>query len=160
MTTDTQMLIESLPATPLTSRNDPTWLSLFGDFQSLLGDLPADWYESKAENERRSETRFWCDCEARLTPLDPHCTEADRKSIPVVLKDISRHGIGLVHADPLPYRIVQLTFGHAIASAPTLVVRLQWCRFEKPGVYQSGGQIQRVIPADGSTGAEPGSTGS
>jgi hypothetical protein len=63
----------------------------------------------------------------------------------VTLKDISRHGLGISHAGPLPWRLVQIRFACEGAGSPTLVVRLQWCRFVAPGEYESGGQIQRVI---------------
>jgi hypothetical protein len=141
---------ESRPA----ARNDSTWLSVLGDFPSLLGDLPASWFESSRITDGRSEARCWCDSRARLTPLDEPAQCAGGPPIQIALTDISRHGIGFSHAEPLPYRLVQITFEPEDKSAPTLVVRLQWCRFRKPGFYESGGQIQRVVttaPAAAST---------
>lgn len=132
---------EPLPA----ARNDSTWLSVLGDFPSLLSDLPASWFEASRITDGRSEARCWCDSRARLTPLDEPLAGDGGPAIQISLTDISRHGIGFSHTEPLPYRLVQIAFESDDTSGPTLVVRLQWCRFRKPGFYESGGQIQRVV---------------
>lgn len=126
-------------------RTDDAWLAVFGDLPNLLTDLPASWFESAKTADQRSEARCWSDCKARLTPLDPQTATEDAPPVVITLKDISRHGIGFSHSDPLPHRLVRITFGSEESAAPVLVVRLQWCRFRKPGLYESGGRIQRVI---------------
>lgn len=129
------------------SRSDAAWLSILGDFPALLDELPANWFESAKVSDRRAEPRCWCDSQALLTPLDEPPVNGDGSPIPIALTDISRHGIGFSHAEPLPYRMVRITFDCDDVSAPILVVRLQWCRFRKPGICESGGQIQRVSTA-------------
>lgn len=136
---------QELSPVPAGIRTDAAWLSLFGDFQSLLADLPASWGEAIAVADRRAENRFWCDSRARLTPIDDLPGRPEAAPISVVLTDISRHGIGFSHSEPLPYRLVQVAIGQGDPSSPILVVRLQWCRFRKPGAYESGGQIQRIV---------------
>lgn len=123
---------------------DNAGLSAFGDFPELLEDLPSDWLESVKVADRRSEPRCWCDSQAWLTPLDAQETNASVSAIPISLTDISRSGVGFSHAEPLPYRLVQIAFESDDPSSPVLVVRLQWCRFRDPGTYESGGSIQSV----------------
>jgi hypothetical protein len=139
---------DGLGSAPLVERNDPAWLSLIDDFRSFFDDLPASWSESTRVADRRAELRFLCDSRARLMPLDENCTTERGPSVPIVLTDISRNGIGFTHDKPLPYRLVQIAFGDIDGPLPNLVVRLQWCRFQKPGAYESGGRIQRVITVD------------
>lgn len=138
---------ERLDSRQAASRNDATWQAVLGDFPALRSDLPASWFESTKFAEFRSEARCWCDGLARLTPLDEPSLGGDGLPIPIQLTDISRHGIGFSHAEPLPYRMVQIAFDSDDVSAAVLVVRLQWCRFRKPGICESGGQIQRVMTA-------------
>lgn len=123
---------------------DSAWLTTFGDFREVLEDLPASWLESVKVSDRRTEPRCACDSRASLVPLD-ESADKDAPPTPIELLDISRHGIGFTHTEPLPYRMIQISFNSDDSSAPVFIVRLQWCRFRKPGVYESGGQIQRVI---------------
>lgn len=138
-------LLESLCLNS-TARRDPAWPTSYGDLPSMLEDLPRGWVRETPASGRREESRFWCDSEATLKPIGEEFM--DPEPIPVTLKDISRHGIGISHDGPLPYRLVQIRFTCGEAGSPTLIVRLQWCRFVAPGEYQSGGQIQRIILPD------------
>jgi hypothetical protein len=128
---------------------DDPWSLRAGEFRALLGELSPDWNWVRTIAERRSNARCPCDCMARLTSLDEPSLAGDeeRQPIAVRLMDISRRGVGLSHADPLPFRLVQITIesSQGPGPGPILVVRLQWCRFRQRGVYESGGQIQRVI---------------
>lgn len=138
---------EFAEARPLSPKANGTWLSIFGDFPALLDDLPISWFESVKVSDRRSEPRCWCDSQAWLSPIDDPAASDPPPAIPISLTDISRHGIGFSHTAPLPYRLIQISFESDDAPAPILVVRLQWCRFRRPGSYESGGQIQRVVAA-------------
>ncbi len=117
---------------------------MFGDFPTLLSDLPSDWLESVKVSDRRSEPRCWCDSQARLTPLDEQAADIPVPAIPISLTDISPNGIGFSHAEPLPYRLVQIAFDSNDESSPVMVVRLHWCRFRDGGAYESGGKIQSI----------------
>jgi len=123
---------------------DCAWPTAGGDLRALLTELSGDWSAVRAIADRRLNSRAPCACVARLTPLDEDA-EGGEPPVSVQLTDISRRGVGLAHADPLPYRLVQIAVEGLTGAAPILVVRLQWCRFRSPGVYESGGQIQRVI---------------
>lgn len=120
------------------------WPTAGGDLRALLTELSGDWSAVRTIADRRLNSRAPCAYVARLTPLDEN-VDGGESPVSVQLTDISRRGVGLAHADPLPYRLVQIAVEGLTGSAPILVVRLQWCRFRKPGVYESGGQIQRII---------------
>ena len=125
---------------------------------SPLTDSPPDavWRQAECErlgtcaHERRgAERRAFC-YRLQLTPIDDSTGEpaAGAKSIDVVSRDISARGIGLEHAEALPYRRVRLR-----AADPRLEeiglgglqidVTLRWCRFVGPGRYESGGRVTR-----------------
>jgi hypothetical protein len=56
-------------------------------------------------------------------------------------------------------RQVLVSFDPVVSAPVRAVVRLKWCRFKRPGVCESGGQIVRVLasclPAQ-SSASEPG----
>src|SRR5262245_51840383 len=138
---------------PSFDRDDAAALSVFGSLSALLEELPASWHAATAIPDRRGEPRYYCDCSARLTPLDdeeaPPCAVPPHScGLPVTVKDISRSGIGLVHTEPIPWRQVLLTFDTLAGVPLQFVVRLKWCRFKSDGLYESGGPIVRVIGDD------------
>jgi hypothetical protein len=45
----------------------------------------------------------------------------------------------------MPHRLVLVAFESTNDGPVRLVVRLKWCRFKQAGVYESGGQILRVL---------------
>lgn len=140
-------LLESL-CLNASGRRNPSWAASFGDLPSMLEDVPNGWTRQAPATGRREEARFWCNTEAVLTPLGESAADSPSEPIAVTLRDISRHGVGISHAAPLPYRMVQIRFACEGVGVPTLIVRLQWCRFLAPGEYESGGRIQRVLLPD------------
>jgi hypothetical protein len=115
---------------------------------SLLRELTASWQSASHVVERRREHRFPCNLAALLEPVDGEGQALDGPKLRVRLKDIARHGVGIVHHEPVPYRVVLLSFETADHQTIRLLARLQWCRFKKSGVYESGGQIVRILQAD------------
>jgi hypothetical protein len=140
--------------TPTGDRDDAAALSIFGTISSLLAELPASWHAATAVPDRRAEPRFRCDCTALLTPLDEG-EVATAEPVRVAIADISRHGIGLIHREPLPHRQALITI-ESFGDAPVqFIVRLKWCRFKSPERYESGGQIVRVLEPDQATQTFP-----
>jgi hypothetical protein len=45
----------------------------------------------------------------------------------------------------MAHRLVLLAFETAADGPVRLVVRLKWCRFKRADLYESGGQILRVL---------------
>lgn len=128
-----------------------------GDCVPLTDATPdAVWQQAECErsgtcaHERRgSDRREFC-YRLALTPIDDSTGEpaADAEPTFVTSRDISARGIGLEHAEALPYRRVRLR-----AADPRLEeiglgglqidVTLRWCRFVGPGRYESGGRVTR-----------------
>lgn len=101
-------------------------------------------------HERREFGRRAYGYRLRLTPIDEATGEpaAEAEPVYVVGRDITLRGIGLEHAEPLPYRRVRL-----VAADPRLDelglgileldVTLRWCRFVGAARYESGGRVTR-----------------
>ena len=128
-----------------------------GDCAPLTDALPdASWQPTECErlgtcvHERRvADRREFC-YRLQLTPIDDSTGEPAVGAVPayVIGRDVSARGIGLEHAEALPYRRVRLR-----AADPRLDeigwgdlqidVTLRWCRFVGPGRYESGGRVTR-----------------
>lgn len=98
--------------------------------------------------ERRHVDRAAIPYLFRITPLDDeHQPDHDDATI-VVGKNLSRRGISFYHERPIPHRrawieLVQPGLGTFVAE-----VDISWCRFNKPGWYESGGRLVRSIQTD------------
>ncbi|MGW8258202.1 MAG: hypothetical protein ACWGMZ_12005 [Thermoguttaceae bacterium] len=94
--------------------------------------------------ERRREKRYPFPNLIHLTPLgDDGLTPAD-KSISVVGKHLSQHGLGFYHTKPLAHRRMIASLecnGHWLG----FIIELRWCRFTKQGWYESGGRFLQTI---------------
>jgi hypothetical protein len=113
---------------------------------SLLQEPTASWQSRSHVVERRREHRFPCDLAALLEPADGQGNILlDGPKLRVRLKDIAHHGVGIVHHEPIPYRLVLMTLETREDQTIRLLARLRWCRFKESGVYESGGQIVRVL---------------
>ena len=115
----------------------------------LLRELTASWQPASNIFDRRREHRFPCDFWALLAPVDSRgqCLTAAPSYVRV--KDVSRHGIGIIHTEPMPHRLALLTLETAVQHPVWLLVRFKWCRFKRADVYESGGHILRVVEAGG-----------
>lgn len=94
--------------------------------------------------ERRRHARVPIPVLFRLTPLDEERQPVVNQSIVVVGKNISQRGMSFIHNRALPYRraritLIQLGFGHFDAE-----IDIRWCRFSRPGWYESGGRLVRA----------------
>lgn len=118
-----------------------------GHFGTLLRELTASWHPTSTVADRRREHRFRCDLSAALVPLDNKGRILAGVPLEVRVKDLSRHGVGIVHPDPMPYRLALLAFSTAENETVRLLIRLKWCRFKRANFYESGGQILRVLKA-------------
>jgi len=119
-----------------------------GHIGCLLRELTASWQPASNVANRRREHRFPCDLTASLAAVDNRGRILAGPPLSVRIKDVSLHGVGIVHPDPMPHRLVLLAFTTAEQHPVRLLVRLKWCRFKRVDVYESGGQILRVLEAD------------
>lgn len=97
--------------------------------------------------ERRAAERMELPLLLRLVPLDEFHSPLESATVTVVGKNISRRGLCFYHDQPLPYRraliSAQLPDGEPFA----VEVDISWCRFTKPGWYESGGRLIAIVPA-------------
>jgi len=116
-----------------------------GHIDTLLRALTASWRPVSIVAERRREERRACDVLAKLIPLDKQGQAIAGAPLTVRVRDISQHGVGISHSDPMAHRMALIEFETWADGPVRLVVRLKWCRFKKTDVYESGGQILRVL---------------
>lgn len=115
---------------------------------ALVRELKASWHPLSTVADRRREHRIPCDLAAALVPLDEQGQNLAGESLGVRIKDVSQHGVGVGHAEPMPHRLVLLAFTTTGGEPIRLVVRLKWCRFKRTSGYVSGGQLVRVLRPD------------
>jgi hypothetical protein len=95
--------------------------------------------------ERRRDERFAIPVLFKLSPLETGRRTSEHDSIIVVGKNVSRRGFAFFHEQPLPHRraileLVQPGLGEFAAE-----IDVTWCRFTKPGWYESGGRLVRPL---------------
>jgi len=94
--------------------------------------------------ERRRDDRFPLPVLMHLVPLDDEHAHVEEEAVTVVGKNISRRGISFFHEHPLEHRRVILELSDNELGHFTFEVDVTWCRFTKPGWYESGGRLVRV----------------
>jgi hypothetical protein len=120
-----------------------------GHINTLLRSLTASWRPVSIVVERRGDDRHTGDLPGVLVPLDRHGRAIAGAPLDVHVQDVSPHGIGITHPEPMVHHVALLAFETSADGPLRLVVRLKWCRFRRAGVYESGGQILRVLkPGD------------
>ena len=111
--------------------------------QALLRELTASWHPESTVVNRRHSHRIPCEIAGTLRPIDED--QSDRpEALPVLIANLSKCGVGIVHRQPLPYRLALIEYELASGTIVRVLVRLKWCRFKGADVYESGGQILRV----------------
>lgn len=119
--------------------------SSVGHVAALLQELTASWHPLSTVADRRREHRLPCDLAATLVPFDDADEAVAGLPLEVRMKDISKHGLRIAHPEPMPHRLVLLAFETAEGGQMRVMVRLKWCRFKRTDIYESGGQIVRVL---------------
>jgi hypothetical protein len=116
-----------------------------GHIDTLLRALTASWRPVSIVAERRREERRPCDIPAVLVPLDKLGKAVAGTLLNVQVRDTSQHGIGITHSEPMAHRVALIEFETRADGPVRLIVRLKWCRFKRADLYESGGQILRVL---------------
>ena len=95
--------------------------------------------------ERRRDNRYPFPCLIHLTPVGDDGVTPEGKSIVVVGKHLSEHGLGFYHQFPLPQRrmvaSVEDKQGHWLG----FLIDISWCRFTCGGWYESGGRFLQTV---------------
>lgn len=94
--------------------------------------------------ERRHDERLTIPVLFRLTPLDANHEPIPSQSSIVVGKNISRRGMGFFHERPMPHRRAIIELAQPGLGSFAAEIDVNWCRFTRPGWYESGGRLIRV----------------
>ena len=124
------------------------------EHQALLRDLTASWHHESTVVNRRQNHRIPCEIDAVLFPLDDQEQVNQAEPLSILIANLSKCGVGIVHRHPLPHRLAMIEYTLDSGKFVRLTVRLKWCRFKGADFYESGGQILQVdqdsTPAEGS----------
>lgn len=115
------------------------------EIDGLVQSLVASWQSCGPVLERRRWHRVAFDGVLGVTALDEREATPNGPMQTVRGRDISLSGVAFTHAQPIPNRIVAVTFWDESGQAESIVTELNWCRFTRSGNYQSGGKFLRVI---------------
>ncbi len=115
------------------------------DPQALFRELTASWHPSSTVVNRRDSHRIPCEIEAVLLPIDDRDQAIRSDVLAVLIANLSKCGVGIVHRQPLPHRLALIEYDLTSGILVRLLVQLKWCRFKGADVYESGGQILRVL---------------
>lgn len=111
---------------------------LANQVEALLASL-----QPSVARERRRDERCPIPVLFKLTPLEVDNQPIAHEAAIVVGKNISRRGLCFFHEQPISHRraiieLVQPGLGEFAAE-----IDVTWCRFTKPGWYESGGRLVR-----------------
>jgi hypothetical protein len=95
------------------------------------------------ERERRHDDRVAIPVLFRLTPFDADRQPLDQEASIVVGKNISRRGVCFYHEKPITHRCALIELADPSAGRFVAEIDISWCRFTKPGWYESGGRLIR-----------------
>src|SRR4029079_1987511 len=109
------------------------------------------------ERERRHDDRIAIPVLFRLTPYDADRQPLEEEASIVVGKNISRRGVSFYHEKPITHRRALIELADPSVGCFVAEIDVTWCRFTKPGWYESGGRLIRTAAptADSSTTVEP-----
>jgi hypothetical protein len=109
------------------------------------------------ECDRRQEDRAAISVLFRLTPFDANHQLLVQEASIVVGKNISRRGVSFYHEKAITHRRALIELADPAAGIFVVEIDVTWCRFTKPGWYESGGRLIRSAAptADLSTTDEP-----
>jgi hypothetical protein len=109
------------------------------------------------ERERRHDDRIAIPVLFRLTPFDAERQPLVQEASIVVGKNISRRGVSFYHEKPITHRRGVIELADPSVGSFVAEIDITWCRFTKPGWYESGGRLIRSASPvnDSSTTGEP-----
>jgi hypothetical protein len=109
------------------------------------------------ERERRHDDRIAIPVLFRLTPYDDDRQLLEQEASIVVGKNISRRGVSFYHEKPITHRRALIELADPSVGSFVAEIDVTWCRFTKPGWYESGGRLIRTatLSGDASTASLP-----
>ncbi len=117
-----------------------------------IGDL-VERVHPKVRRERRRDERIALPVLFQLTPLDADRRPFEQDAIIVVGKNISRRGLCFFHEQPISQRRALIELAQPELGRFAAEIDVSWCRFTKPGWYESGGRLVRAVSPTNRDGA-------
>jgi hypothetical protein len=111
-------------------------LSLAEQVETLLARLNPDVVVDRRRDERVAIPVLF-----QLIPLDSDRQPLEAKY--VVGKNISRRGLCFFHDGPITFRRALVLLDHPGLGTFRAEIDVNWCRFARPGWYESGGRLIR-----------------
>ena len=99
----------------------------------------------KVTLERRRDQRVAIPVLFRLTPLDADRQPVKNEALTVVGKNISRRGMSFFHERPVPHRRALISAIDPAMGGFAAEIDMTWCRFTRPGWYESGGRLLAAV---------------
>src|SRR5438105_3104445 len=121
----------------ITARTNRATLTI--QIEALLSRLhPA------VERDRRHDDRVAIPVLFRLTPFDANREPLEHEATIVVGKNICRRGVSFYHEHPITHRRALIELADPSVGSFVAEIDVSWCRFTKPGWYESGGRLIRT----------------
>ncbi|HEY2895271.1 MAG TPA: hypothetical protein VGJ16_13695 [Pirellulales bacterium] len=95
------------------------------------------------DRERRHDDRIAIPVLFRLTPFDADRQPLVQEASIVVGKNISRRGVCFYHEKAITHRRALIELADPSVGSFVAEIDITWCRFTKPGWYESGGRLIR-----------------
>jgi hypothetical protein len=118
-------------------------LSLAEQVETLLARLSPD-----VVVDRRRDERYPIPILFQLVPLDMDRQPLEAEAKYVVGKNISRRGLSFFHDGPITFRRALVLLDHPGLGSFRAEIDVNWCRFARPGWYESGGRLIRSAADD------------
>jgi len=112
------------------------------DFGSRIMELasPPRWI-----SERRSGVRTPFPELIELTPIEDGAIRVKGEPVTVVGKQLASRGLDFFHTEVLTFKRAIVSFDAMLGLDEHFVINLSWCRFLRPGWYDSGGRFTHVV---------------
>ena len=96
--------------------------------------------------ERRRDKRSAFPHLLTLTPIDDQLIQTTGEPMTVVGKRLAERGLDFFHQHPLPFKRAIVSFDE-LELDQHFVIKIGWCRFLRPGWYDSGGRFTHIVTA-------------
>jgi len=101
-------------------------------------------------NERRKDVRRAFPHLLTLTPISDATLKIIGDPVTVAGKYLAGRGIDFYHSEPLPFRHAVVSFEESLHLDAHFILDITWCRFLRPGWYDSGGRFTHIVTPLGS----------
>ncbi len=96
-------------------------------------------------HERRRDKRTAFPSLLTLTPIGDTSMAVSGEPVTVAGKYLAGRGLDFHHTFPLPFKRAIVSFDDELALDSHFVLNIAWCRFLRPGWYDSGGRFTHIV---------------